>query len=61
MEQYIDYSTFPIESIKKALDSIRELKSEGYPIDTTNELEHTLSCELIDRKIQALEHPTITT
>jgi hypothetical protein len=57
MQPFIDYSTFPTTSIKKALEAIRELKSEGYPIDQTNEIEHTLSVELIDRKIQDIEKP----
>lgn len=55
MQAFIDYSTFPVESLKKAKDCINWLKTEGYPIDQTNELEYTLLIEIIDRKIKALE------
>jgi len=44
---FIDFSDYPLVSLKDALRKLRELKTEGYPIDA--DLLEALSTEIIDR------------
>ena len=48
----VDYSTFPLEVLKRALSELRNLQVEGFPIDGT--LVENLRLHVTDRVIEEI-------